>query len=584
MPEPRPVAIGEHDSLADCFARRVAATPEAVAYRDFDAASGGWLETTWAQAGALVHRIRASLRKEGLAVGDRIAIMCRNCREWALFDQAAHAEGLVVVPLYADDRPDNVAYIVNDSGTRLIMVAGPEQQARLKEVADKLPEVKRVVCVKPVEGAADGRVVPLSEWMAAEAAATPHVKVDGMTLATIVYTSGTTGKPKGVMLSHQNMLQDVRSALEVYEVYPDDLFLSFLPLSHMLERTVGCYLTMVAGAQVAFARSIPQLAEDFKSVRPTVIVSVPRIFERLHTAIMGQLEGASAGKRALFHHAHEIGWGLFEWRQGRGPWKPSFLLWPLMRTLVASKLLERLGGRLRLCISGGAALNPHIAHTFIGLGLPICQGYGLTEASPVVSVNLLEKNDPASIGVPLPRVEVSLGDNQVLRVRGPIVMMGYWKNPEATAKVLSADGWLDTGDQARMMDGFLYITGRVKEIIVLGNGEKVPPVDMEIAAQLDPLFEQVMIVGEGKPFLAAMVVLNPAQSAKAGALDDRALAARLGAQLKEFPGYAQVRKVTVSPEPWTIDNGLLTSTLKLRRTEIQRRFADRLEDLYKGHK
>jgi long-chain acyl-CoA synthetase len=380
------------------------------------------------------------------------------------------------------------------------------------------------------------------------------------------------------------MLQDVRSALEVYEVYEEDLFLSFLPLSHMLERTVGGYLTMVAGAQVAFARSIPQLAEDFKSVRPTVIVSVPRIFERLNAAVQGQLEGASPTRKRLFELAHHTGWHLFEWRQGRGPWRPSFLLWPLLRALVASKLLERFGGRLRLCISGGAALNPQIAHTFIGLGLPICQGYGLTEASPVVSVNLLEKNDPASIGVPLPRVEVSFGENQVLRVRGPIVMMGYWNNPEATAKVISPDGWLDTGDQARMKDGFLYITGRVKEIIVLANGEKVPPVDMEIAAQLDPLFEQVMIVGEGKPYLAALVVLNAEKLAKAGNPDDKALVARLSAQLEEFPGYAQVRRIAVSPEPWTIDNGLLTSTLKPRRAEIMKRYADQVEALYKGHK
>ena len=584
MPEPRSIPIGDHDSLADCFVRRVAATPDAVAYRDFDAPSGRWMETTWAEAAALVHRVRESLRGEGLAVGERVGIMCRNCREWAVFDQAAHAEGLVVVPLYSEDRPDNVAYIVNDSGTRLIMVAGPEQQARLNEVADKLVDVIRVVCVKPPDGAADPRVVALADWMAPAAAPTPPVKVDGAALATIVYTSGTTGKPKGVMLSHQNMLQDVRSALEVYEVFPEDLFLSFLPLSHMLERTVGCYLTMVAGAEVAFARSIAQLSEDFKSVRPTVIVSVPRIFERLNTAVQAQLEGASPTKRRLFELAHHTGWRLFEWKQGRGPWRPSFLLWPLLRTLVAAKLLERFGGRLRLCISGGAALNPHIAQTFIGLGLPICQGYGLTESSPVVSVNLLEKNDPASIGVPLPRVEVSFGENQVLRVRGPIVMMGYWKNPEATAKVLSPDGWLDTGDQARMKDGFLYITGRVKEIIVLGNGEKVPPVDMEIAAQLDPLFEQVMIVGEGKPYLAAFVVLNAGQLAKAGNPDAKALAARLGAQLKEFPGYAQVRKVGVSREPWTIDNGLLTSTLKPRRAEIQRRFAADIEELYKGRK
>ena len=583
MAEPRGVPIGDKDSLADCFARRVAATPDAVAYRDFDTDSGRWIETSWAQAGALMGRMRAGLRAEGLVAGDRVAIMCRNCREWALFDQAAHAEGLVVVPLYSEDRPDNVAYIVNDSNTKLILAGGADQQARLKEVAGKLGGVRGVVCVRAVEAAVEPRVLTLADWLPKEPVTEPPMKVDGATLATIVYTSGTTGKPKGVMLSHQNMLQDVKAALAVYEVYAEDLFLSFLPLSHMLERTVGGYLTMVAGSQVAFARSIAQLNDDFKAVRPTVIVSVPRIFERLNAAVQGALEGASPTRRRLFELAHHVGWSLFEWKQGRGRWRPSFLLWPVLRALVAAKLLERFGGRLRLCISGGAALNPQIAHTFIGLGLPICQGYGLTEASPVLSVNLLDKNDPASIGVPLPGVEVAFGENNVLRVRGPMVMMGYWRNPEATAKVLDAEGWLDTGDQARLKDGFLYITGRIKEIIVLGNGEKVPPVDMELAAQLDPLFEQVMIVGEGKPYLAALVVLNARQAEKAGKLDDKALAARMAAQLKEFPGYAQVRRIAVLPEAWTIDNGLLTATLKPRRAEILKRYEDRMQELYKGH-
>jgi len=278
-----------------------------------------------------------------------------------------------------------------------------------------------------------------------------------------------------------------------------------------------------------------------------------------------------------------VGWSLFEWRQGRGAWKPSFLLWPLLERLVAEKLLARLGGRVRLCISGGAALNPRIARTFLGLGLPICQGYGLTEAAPVVSANNLRRNDPASIGEPLPGIEVRFGENDALLVRGPNVMLGYWKNAEATARVLSADGWLDTGDQARMKDGLLYITGRLKEIIVLGNGEKVPPVDMELAIQLDPLFEQVMVVGEGKPYLGAMVVLNEQEAAKAGPLDEKALAARLGAQLRDFPGYAQVRRVAVAGAPWTVDNGLLTPTLKLRRTQILEREKDLLANLYKGH-
>jgi long-chain acyl-CoA synthetase len=444
------------------------------------------------------------------------------------------------------------------------------------------------VTVRAVDGADDASVRALARWLPATGVDEAPAAVDGHALATIVYTSGTTGRPKGVMLSHQNMLQNVKSCLGAFDVYPDDVFLSFLPLSHMFERTVGYYLTMVAGSEVAFARSIPQLAEDFRNVRPSVIVSVPRIYERLHAAIQSQLRDASGTKRWLFEFAHHTGWSLFEWHQGRGGWKPAFLLWPILRALVAAKLLQRLGGRLRLAISGGAALNPQIARTFLGLGLPICQGYGLTEASPVVSVNRLDRNDPASIGAVLPGVEIAFGEQDALLVKGPNVMLGYWNNAEATAKAKSEEGWLDTGDQARLEQGLLHITGRLKEIIVM---------DMELAIQLDPLLEQVLIVGEGKPFLTALVALNMDEwrrVAQASGLPEnldgearekaeKLVVARIRKLIGEFPGYAQVRRVAVLTDKWTVDGGLLTPTLKLRRQQILERYRDRLADLYRGH-
>ena len=582
--EARAISIEATDTLADCFAKRVAATPQAIAYRDYDAATKAWTEITWEAMARRIGEVRAALAAEGLAAGDRVAIMLRNCREWIVFDQAALSLGLVVVPLYVEDRAENVAYILGDCGARLLFLEGDEHLNRLDEVRDRLTGVRRIVTVRPCARRDDAHVKDLASWLEGRAAV-EAVKTPGDALATIVYTSGTTGKPKGVMLSHQNIAQNVKSCLGAYDVYPEDMFLSFLPLSHMLERTVGYCLTMAAGSTVSFARSVALLSEDFRSVRPTVIVSVPRIFERLHTAMLASLEGAGAAKRQLFELAHRTGWDLFQWRQGRAPWRASFLLWPVLRATVAARLLERLGGRVRLCISGGAALNPTISHTFLGLGLPICQGYGLTEASPVVSVNRLAHNDPSSIGQPLPGLEVGFGENNALRVRGPNVMKGYWNNPEATAKVLSADGWLDTGDQARMENGFLYITGRIKEILVIGNGEKVPPVDMELAIQLDPLFEQAMVVGEGKPYLAALVVLNDAQAKKLGGVpDEKALAARIAAQIKGFPGYAQVRRVAVAAEKWTVDNGMLTATLKLRRNEIMSRYKESIDELYRAHK
>ncbi|MBL0143341.1 MAG: long-chain fatty acid--CoA ligase [Betaproteobacteria bacterium] len=591
------VTVGEADSIATAFARRVALSPEAVAYREFDMSTQDWTRYSWAETARMARRVCAGLAAEGLGPGERVAIMLSNCKEWVWFDQGAFAGGLVTVPVYVNDRPDNIAYCLNDAGVKLLVVEGEEHLKRLAEVRARMPEVTRIITIKSVAQSGDRSVRALADWLPADAAAEPPVAVDGNALATIVYTSGTTGRPKGVMLSHQNMLQNALSGLGGIDVYTDDVFLSFLPLSHMFERTVGCYLTMLAGSEVAFARSIPQLAEDFRSVRPTVIVSVPRIYERLHATIQGQLQAASGLKRHLFDFAGRTGWSLFEWRQGRGPWKPSFVLWPVLRALVASKLLARLGGRLRIAVSGGAALNPQIARTFIGLGLPICQGYGLTEASPVVSVNRLENNDPASVGAPLSGIEIAFGANDALLVRGPSVMLGYWNNPDATASVKNAEGWLDTGDQAKLENGLLYITGRIKEIIVLANGEKVPPVDMELAIQLDPLLEQVLVVGEGKPFLGALVALNMdewsrlAEATSLGAdpngegreRAEKLVLSRVAKQVRDFPGYAQVRRVALLTDKWTVDNGLLTPTLKPKRNLILDRYRDRYADIYRGH-
>jgi long-chain acyl-CoA synthetase len=275
------------------------------------------------------------------------------------------------------------------------------------------------------------------------------------------------------------------------------------------------------------------------------------------------------------------------------------LAWPLLNKLVAGKVLEKLGGRMRIAVCGGAALSPHVSQLFIGLGLPLYQGYGMTESSPVVSVNRPEDNIPASIGTPLAGVEVKLGPNEELLTRSRCVMLGYWNNEEATRATIDEEGWLHTGDKARIDDGgHIYITGRLKEIIVLANGEKVPPADMEMAIAMDPLFEQVMVIGEAKPFLAGLAVLNEEQwrlfcgennldaddpSLLADKGVERALIARMQAQLRDFPGYAQIRRLGVTLEPWTIENGLLTPTMKMKRAKILEHFAGQVDAMYAGH-
>ncbi len=587
-------------TIADVFAMRCRTSPNAPAYREFGTATKEWMGVDWREVGARASRMREGLRREGLQAGERIAVMLKNSINWVVVDQGAFAQGLVTVPIFVDDRPDNVAFILNDAGVKLLVIDGEEHWKRLKTVRDQLGQLRRILTVKPVNDPDEPRLKLLSEWMPTEPGSHDRPQTKATDLATIVYTSGTTGKPKGVMLSHRNILSNVQSGLAVYDVFSEDIFLSFLPLSHMFERTADYYLNVVSGASIVFARSIPQLAEDFKIVQPTIIFSVPRIYERFLAAINEQLKKSSATKRKLFDFSVETGWSLFQYQHGRGPWKLAFLLWPLLKKLVAEKLLARLGGKLRFAVAGGAAMSPAVSKVFVGLGLPICQGYGMTEASPLIAVNLLDKNEPTSVGPAVPGVETRLGENNVLYARGPNIMMGYWNNPEATRAVLSDDGWLNTGDQVRIDEyGFIHITGRIKEIIVMGNGEKVPPVDMEMAIQMDPLYEQVLVYGEAKPYLSAIVVLNDDEWARTAteaklnpALDgdgkerekaEKFLVQRIGKLIKDFPGYAGIRKVAVAREKWTIDNGFITPTLKLKRNAIVHRYAGAIDDMYKGH-
>jgi long-chain acyl-CoA synthetase len=394
------------------------------------------------------------------------------------------------------------------------------------------------------------------------------------------------------MLSHHNILFDAFKGIESINVFREDLFLSFLPLSHMLERTAGLYIPMMSGAGVAFARSVQDLADDLLTIQPTILISVPRIYERVYGKITAQLAHKSEFARGMFHKAVELGWHRF---QNPGN---TYLLWPLMKRLVANKIMARLGGRLRIAICGGAPLSQEVAKLFVGLGLNLLQGYGLTETSPVISVNKIDNNDPASVGEPLDEVEVKIGANDELLTRSPNVMLGYWNNTQATKEMIDEDGWLHTGDKARIENNHIYITGRLKEIIVLSNGKKVPPADMEMAIAMDNLFEQVMVIGEGCPFLCAIVVLNKtlwlefAESINVEAEEHslhnpaviKAIQERIDKLIYEFPGYAKIRRLALTLEPWTVENDLITPTLKLKRYKIEAHFAKRIEHLYEGHK
>ncbi|SHM21740.1 long-chain acyl-CoA synthetase [Nitrosospira sp. Nsp11] len=595
-------------TLDGLFRERARRSPEAVAYRDYDRSSGKWRDLTWKQMDERITHWQSALTREKLLPGDRVAVMLRNCPEWVIFEQAALRLGLVVVPLYTADRPANAAYILHDAGVKVLLLEELAQWQAFHEVRGQIAHLLRVITVQGSPGEKDdGLVLALHDWLPDWPLDDPQRKAeevedtsrDQHQLATIIYTSGTSGRSKGVMLSHYNILTNAHSCLQVVPIMQDDLLLSFLPLSHTFERTAGYYAPMMRGATVAYARSVHQLQEDLLIIRPTILVSVPRIYERVYAGIHAKLAAGSALSRKLFNLAVDTGYSRFEYQQQRGPRLFSHMLWPLLEALVAKKVMSKLGGRLREAMSGGAALPTKVSRVFIGLGLPILQGYGMTETSPVVCCNTIEDNLPSSVGRPIPGVEVKLGSDDALLVRGPNVMLGYWNDPAATEAIMTPDGWLNSGDIACIDEqGRVTITGRLKEIIVMSTGQKIPPAPIEAAILHDSLFEQVMLIGEGRPYLSALVVLNTRNWESISAqynLDsnlrrlsqdqklEEILVERITRQIKEFPGYAKIYRVALAQEPWSVENDMLTPTLKLRRAQVLSRYQAEVSRLYAGH-
>lgn len=587
-------------TLPGLLNQRASCSSLSEAYGYYDDEKQIWRHISWQQAANQAARIQAALQKEKISKGDRVAIMLRNCPEWIMFDLAALGLGLVTVPLYTNDRPENVAYVIQDAGVKLMLIQNQRQWRQISQIETINNSLQRVISIEPMScNDDDALLVQMHTWLGDDVNAKFQlVSSDTNELATIVYTSGTTGRPKGVMLSHKNILSNAYAALQCGEFYDHDVFLSFLPLSHTLERTAGCYLSMMSNSKVCFARSIQQLSDDIKAIRPTIFVSVPRIYEMIYAKVLSSLSQQSSFKQNIFAWTQQVGWRRFELSTGKAHWHWSLLTWPLLNRLVARKINQSLGGRLRYAIAGGAALSKTIAKFFISLGVPIYQGYGMTESSPIISVGRQEDNDPFSIGKVLPGIDVKIAEEGELITRSDCVMLGYYNNKQATAEVIDSEGWLHTGDIASISkQGYLHITGRIKDIIVLASAEKVPPQDMETAICADTLFDQAMVLGEGKPFLSALLVLNEtewrriARDLKIATENSDNLKStsahkyvlkRLSNCLKEFPGYAQIRRVSLYLEPWTIENGLLTPTLKTKRAKLLQQFANDIDTMYES--
>jgi long-chain acyl-CoA synthetase len=595
------ISVEAAGSVPGLFLERMKRSPDAVAFREFDRVTGRWRSLTWRETGHRVAQFQQALVNEGLKPGEHVAILLANSIDWIAFDIAAMGCGLVVVPLYPHDSVENAVSILGHCKAKLLFTDNWARWQQLSARQSEFSNIEGVWIQSPateaagLQGAALAR--PLTDVLPSSAKAGDLVNIAApRSLATLIYTSGTTGRPKGAMLSHFALLWNAAASARLIPPRRDDVFLSFLPLAHAFERTAGYTMAMMGGSVVSFARSIDLLRADFRLVRPTAVVAVPRVFELIHATIRLRIARSPLRQR-VFDYAAALGWRKFEVEQGRA--RPlglmQLVLWFVLGQLFSRSVLRALGGRLRVAVSGGASLGKEIQRTLIGLGLPIVEGYGLTEAAPVVCSNTLEDNLPGSVGRPLPGVSLMVSDTGELLVQTPSIMVGYWKDEMSTAQAIDLDGWLHTGDLAEIRNGRVFIRGRLKEVIVLATGEKVGPGDIEEEVKRNSVFQQALVVGEGRPWLAAVVVLDASKwkvhaerlGLDASEPNEGAAAAEIlrlvRMQLSDRPRHLQIHFVYATQTPWTIQAGLLTPTLKVKRKPVERLFQDEIAALYKEH-
>ena len=597
-------------TLCEFVPLRARQIPQTVALRQYDRKEKAWKDVTYASLDKQITAWRRALEALHLERGARVAILLNNSVDAVLADQAVLANGLIPVPLHAIDTPGSSAFILIDSQSSALITNKADRWGLIEKTNVPMPDLKHIILTEETginEKNEHRQILSKDIWLTSgkdiqELPEGPKSE----DLAAIVYTSGTTGRPKGVMLTHHNVVENVIATLIHIAPAPKPgyIFLSFLPLSHTFERTAGYYLALGMGCTITYNRSIMLLAEDLRTVKPDVLISVPRIYEKIYARINEQLGKKPAIARWLFNCAVNVGWRKFcaenKLPVPKSPWQfADSFTGPILKKLVADKVLEQFGGNLKVAIAGGAALNGKVARVFGGLGLAPIQGYGMTEASPIIAGNSLTLNQPDTVGKLFPNLQMRLApETHEIQIRGSSIMKGYWKRPEDTARVLDSEGWLSTGDVGEINEtGLLRIKGRIKEIIVTSTGEKVPPVDLELALETDPLFSQAYVVGENKPFISAVTVLNPEEwkklaaelkvSASEASLKltsvRTAILKRVKAAAADFPHYALPRKVLLTLKPWTIENGLLTPTLKLKRTPLAKFFKKEIDEIYEKH-
>ena len=565
--------------------------------------SGLYQQISWRELTGQIERVALGLIDLGVAAGDRVAILSENRPEWAVADLAILSVAAATVPIYTTLTAEEIEYILRNAGVQVLFASNPELMAKLLSVQEKL-NLKVILFDAPYR-VTGPRVWWLGELIGLGQTAGPQAretlsqslgKISPESLASIIYTSGTTGPPKGVMLTHRNFLSNCAAIQEAIPVTENDLTLSFLPLAHVFERCAGYYFVLFVGGQIAYAENMDTVPVNLLEVRPTILTAVPRFYEKMYARIQEAIRTSSGLKRWIFHWAERVGLERAKTARSGSP-APTGLKFQLADRLVFHKLRARLGGRLRFCISGGAPLAKELAEFFYGAGVLILEGYGLTETSPVITANRPDRFRFGSVGPPLSGVEIKIASDGEILTRGPHVMTGYFHLPEATAEVIDAEGWFHTGDIGETStDGFLTITDRKKDLIKTSGGKMVAPQNLENALKSDPYIADCVVIGDRRKYLTALIVPN---IAKMEALAKKQALLYANAEdlvqlppVKEFiwkrverlnqklASFEQLKKVSLLPEPFSVQSGELTPTLKVKRRVIAQRYADQIEAMY----
>ncbi len=589
------------DTLAAMFLHTVKTFPK----EEFllEKKSGAYRPVSMADFERRVRHLALGLRELGFRAGDKLCLLSENRPEWAVTDFAVLCSGGLTVPIYTTLTSEQSHYIIEDSDAKIVVVSSSDLWRKIDPLRNRLPKVRHFISMEPA--APDG-ALSLDEVLARGRAAEEkepgvfdalcaRVKPDDE--ASLIYTSGTTGVPKGVILTHRNFLSNIQSALRIISFTERDTVLSFLPLSHVLERMVT-FTYVFVGATIGYAESVETVAQNLLEVRPHIMVSVPRVFEKIYARVMDQVLAGSPLKRKIFFWALETGKRVSALRLAGKPVPPALRMKRgLAQKLVYGKIIDKTGGRIRFFVSGGAPLSRDIAEFFHALGLVILEGYGLTETSPCLSINSFEALRFGTVGKPLPGVEIRILEDGEILARGPNIMKGYYKKDAETREVMEG-GWFHTGDIGHFdADGFLVITDRKKDLIVTSGGKNIAPQPIENILKLDPYITSAVVLGDRKRFISALIVPNFEKleawaRANGVAFADRGELcrdARVGAFIKAevdrtttgLAPYEQIKKIALLERDFEIEAGEMTPSLKVRRTNVENRYRELIEGLYR---